>query len=208
MKSIAVRSVVTTAATILMGLCSVHAQSTPSSPASAETSAKPLFLERNEGELRTRRRRTDNKAVPAAQFMLKVSPKNNGSQHLVLGTEELAPGASIPNHRHLGQDEILLLQTGTAHVWLGDQERDVHAGGLVFIPTNTWISLKNTGTEPISLTFIFSAPGFEDTMAGWPRQSLRALLSTIDALSVQERSTRRVCQLSQAREQMRVHYCG
>jgi len=96
--------------------------------------------------------------------MLKVSPKNNGSQHLVLGTEELAPGAAIPKHRHLGQDEILLLQTGTAHVWLGDQERDVHAGGLVFIPTNTWISLKNTGTEPISLTFIFSAPGFEDTM--------------------------------------------
>ena len=34
----------------------------------------------------------------------------------------------------------------------------------MFIPTNTWISLKNTGTEPISLTFIFSAPGFEDTM--------------------------------------------
>ncbi len=96
--------------------------------------------------------------------MLKVSPKNNGSQRLVLGTEELAPGASIPKHRHLGQDEILLLQTGTAHVWLGDQERDVHAGGLVFIPTNTWISLKNTGTEPINLTFIFSAPGFEETM--------------------------------------------
>jgi hypothetical protein len=24
--------------------------------------------------------------------------------------------------------------------------------------------LKNTGTEPVSLTFIFSAPGFEDMM--------------------------------------------
>src|SRR5207248_11236797 len=62
---------------------------------------------------------------------------------------------------HLGQDEILLLQTGTAHVWLGEQERDVHAGGLVFIPAHTWISLKNTGTEPVSLTFIFSAPGLD-----------------------------------------------
>jgi NADPH:quinone reductase-like Zn-dependent oxidoreductase len=45
-----------------------------------------------------------------------------------------------------------------------DQERDVHAGGLAFIPSVTWVSLKNTGTEPVSLTFIFSAPGFEDTM--------------------------------------------
>ena len=51
-----------------------------------------------------------------------------------------------------------------AHVWLGDQERELHAGGLVFIPANTWISAKNTGTEPIELTFVFSAPGFEETM--------------------------------------------
>ena len=34
----------------------------------------------------------------------------------------------------------------------------------MFIPANTWISGKNIGTEPIALTFIFSAPGFEDTM--------------------------------------------
>jgi len=95
--------------------------------------------------------------------MPKVSPKNNGSQHLVVGTEELAPGAAIPKHKHLVQAEILLLQGGKARVWIGDQEIDVHAGGLVFIPENTWISLKNTGTEPIGLTFIFSSPGFEDT---------------------------------------------
>ena len=113
----------------LIGLCSARAQSSPSSGAGAEINAKPLLLEKNEGELRTRRIRTDNKAVPAREFMLKVSPKNNGSQHLVLGTEELAPGAAIPKHRHLDQVEILLIQTGTAHVWLGDQERDVPCGG-------------------------------------------------------------------------------
>ena len=96
--------------------------------------------------------------------MLKVSPKNNGSQHLVAGTELLAPGTTLPKHRHLLQDEILLIQSGTGHVWLGDQERELHAGSLVFIPANTWISAKNTGTEPIGLTFVFSAPGFEDTM--------------------------------------------
>jgi len=96
--------------------------------------------------------------------MLKVSPKNNGSQHLVAGTEVLAPGATLPKHRHLTQDEILLIQSGTAHVTLGEEERDLHAGGLAFIPANTWISGKNVGTEPIALTFIFSAPGFEETM--------------------------------------------
>src|SRR5206468_7002348 len=102
MKARAVRSVATTGAIILsLGLCGARAQSSQSSGAGAEISAKPLLLEKNEGELRTRRARTDNRAVAAPQFMLKVSPKNNGSQHLVLGTEELAPGASIQKHRHL-----------------------------------------------------------------------------------------------------------
>jgi mannose-6-phosphate isomerase-like protein (cupin superfamily) len=154
-----------TLALVLAGLSTSGAQSIPSSAAPGpDPNVKPLLLERNEGELRTRRIHTDASMPASSQFMLKVSPKNNGSQHLVLGSEELAPGAAIPKHKHLIQDEILLIQSGTAHVWLGDREGDVHAGGLAFIPANTWVSLKNTGTEPLSLTFIFSAPGFEDTM--------------------------------------------
>jgi hypothetical protein len=40
----------------------------------------------------------------------------------------------------------------------------VHAGGMVFFPAQTWVSLKNVGTDSISLVFIFSAPGFEENM--------------------------------------------
>ncbi|MEP6917209.1 MAG: cupin domain-containing protein [Acidobacteriota bacterium] len=129
-----------------------------------DASVRPLLLEQNEGELRTRRIHSDGGLPASSQFMLKVSPRNNGSQHLVAGTEVLAPGATLPKHRHLLQDEILLLQSGTAHVSLGEEERDLHAGGLVFIPANTWIGGKNVGTEPIALTFVFSAPGFDETM--------------------------------------------
>jgi quercetin dioxygenase-like cupin family protein len=164
-KLIAVQRVIAAVVVMLVGLCSLHAQSSPSSVTpSSEISGKPLLLERNEGELRTRRIHTDASSPASSQLILKVSPKNNGSQYLVAGTEELASGAILPKHRHLVQDEIVLIHSGTAHVWLGDQERDLHPGGLVFIPANTWVSAKNIGTEPISLTFIFSAPGFEDTM--------------------------------------------
>ena len=150
---------------MIVGFSSAFTQENQStSIASSDTGAKPLLLEKSEGELRTRRIHIDNSATASSQFMLKVSPKNNGSQHLVAGTEEVAPGATLPKHRHLIQDEIALIQSGTAHVWLGDEERDLHSGGLIFIPANTWISLKNIGTGPISLTFIFSAPGFEETM--------------------------------------------
>jgi len=165
MKTKAVQQVVNIVAAVLVGCCSSFTQSNPSSATpSSEINAKPLLLEKSEGELRTRRIHTDASVPASTQFLLKVSPKNNGSQHLVAGTEDLAPGASLPKHRHLTQDEILLIHSGTAHIWLGDQERDLHAGGLVFIPANTWVSAKNIGTEPISLTFIFSAPGFEETM--------------------------------------------
>jgi len=147
------------------GLCTTvfRADQSPAAPASGEN-ARPLLMEHDEGELRTRRIHTDGSSPASSQFLLKVSPKNNGSRHLVAGTERLAPGATLPKHRHLDQDEILMIQSGTAHIWLGDQERDLHAGAMVFIPANTWISGKNIGTEPIDLTFVFSAPGFEETM--------------------------------------------
>jgi quercetin dioxygenase-like cupin family protein len=163
-KSKVICSVFTAAVLMMASLCGFSQSNRSIAVPGAEAVAKPLLLEKNEGELRTRRIHTGNTAPPSSQFMLKVSPKNNASQHLVAGTEDLAPGAAITKHRHLVQDEIVLIHSGKAHVWLGDQERDLHAGGLVFIPANTWISLKNTGTEPVSLTFIFSAPGFEDTM--------------------------------------------
>jgi quercetin dioxygenase-like cupin family protein len=165
MKSNAVCCATAAMAIVVVGLYGWSAQSNQSSATpNPETNAKPLLLEKNEGELRTRRIHTDASVPASSQFLLKVSPKNNGSQHLVAGSEELPPGATLPKHRHLIQDEILLIHSGTAHVWLGEQERDLHAGGLVFIPANNWVSAKNVGAEPVSLTFIFSAPGFEDTM--------------------------------------------
>lgn len=126
--------------------------------------AQPLILHKNDGELRTRRMHTDKSDVPASQFLLKVSPKNNGSQHLVAGTEEILPGARIAKHKHLIQDEILIVDSGKARVLLGDREADVEAGAMLFIPSDTWVSLKNTGREPVNVIFVFSAPGFEETM--------------------------------------------
>ena len=125
--------------------------------------AKTLVLQKNEGEARVRRPR-GSLPTPTNEFILKVTPQNSGSKHLVLGTEDIPPGGMIPKHKHLEQDEILLVQTGTAHVTLNDREYEVRAGGTVFFPAQTWVSLKNIGKDSISLVFIFSAPGFEENM--------------------------------------------
>jgi quercetin dioxygenase-like cupin family protein len=156
MNSNSVRTTFATIAVMLVAVCARSAQST--SATTSQAAPKPLLLEKNEGERRIWRE------PPPGDFMLKVSPKNNGSQHLVMGTEDMAAGDEFPTHKHLGQDEILFIEKGTVHVHVGDQERDLHAGGTVFIPAYTWVSVKNAGTETVSVVFVFSAPGFEKYM--------------------------------------------
>lgn len=144
---------------VLVGACAFQALSAHSSSATKSQDApKPLLLEKDEGERRIWRE------PPPGDFVLKVSPKNNGSQHLVMGTEDVSPGDEFPAHKHLGQDEIVYIEKGSVHVRLADQERDLHAGGTIFIPANTWVSVKNAGTVTASVIFVFSAPGFENYM--------------------------------------------
>jgi quercetin dioxygenase-like cupin family protein len=144
---------------MLVAVCVLQTRSAQSSSATTPQAApKPLLLEKKEGERRIWRE------PPPGDFILKVSPKNNGSQHLVMGTEDMAPGDEFPTHKHLGQDEIVYIEKGIVHVHLGDRERDLHAGGTVFIPAHTWVRVENAGTETVSVVFVFSAPGFENYM--------------------------------------------
>ncbi len=158
MNSNSVKATFAAMAVILVAVCIFSNRIAQSSSAgTSEAAPKPLLLEKNEGERRIWRE-------PPGDFILKVSPKNNGSQYLVMLTENMDPGGEIPTHKHLRQDEILYIVKGTVHVHLGNQERDLHAGGTVFIPANTWVSVKIVGTETVSLVGVFSAPGFEDYM--------------------------------------------
>jgi quercetin dioxygenase-like cupin family protein len=148
----------TLASAVLVSLYISQTRTPLVSASGSEPAAKPLLLEKNEGEARVWR------DPPPGEFMLKVSPQNNGSHHLVFGTEDMHPGDEIPLHKHLGQDEIVTIHSGTVHVHLGDQERDLHAGGMVFIPAYTWVSIKPVGNDTVSMAFVFSAPGFENLM--------------------------------------------
>jgi len=123
----------------------------------------PLILEKDEGERRVVRGWPGH-PDPGETFILKVDPKNGGSQRLVLFTADIRPGGGIDAHRHPHADEILYFTSGTARVHVGDLVRDVHAGATVFVPAGTWISATNIGPDPISGVAIFSAPGFEQFM--------------------------------------------
>lgn len=116
----------------------------------------PLILAVDEGERRVRRI-----GVSAPKFILKVDPKNGGSRDLTMGYEDLPPGGFIPLHRHLMADEIVFVHRGSGVVELGDRKQAVREGAMIFIPKDVRITLRNTGTAPLSIAFFFSKPGFE-----------------------------------------------
>jgi len=83
-------------------------------------------------------------------------------------TEDMAPGDEFRTHKHLGHDEILYIEKGIIHVDAGDQERDLRAGGTVFIPANTWVSAKNAASETISVVGYFPHLGSRITCGATP----------------------------------------
>jgi len=96
-----------------------------------------------------------------APLFIKVDPINTGSRHLVLGSSDLPPGDAIGVHRHLQEDEIIVITRGTARVQLGKQFVTASAGATVFIPQGTCIGVTNIGVDTLSNFFVFSSPGFE-----------------------------------------------
>ena len=81
---------------------------------------------------------------------------------MVVGTEEIPAGKSIPVHKHSHADEFIVLQEGTASVTLGARRQTVNAGAMIFIPENEWVGLDNVGQGTMKILFVFSAVGFEE----------------------------------------------
>lgn len=127
-------------------------------PAAAPVPPRALVLQIDEGERRVRR------TAGKGPFIIKVDRRNGGSPALVMGYEDIAPGAEIQLHRHLVADEILFIHRGSGVVSLDGHASPVRAGATVYIPRNVTIGLVNTGGEPLGVAFVFSAPGFEELM--------------------------------------------
>jgi quercetin dioxygenase-like cupin family protein len=124
----------------------------------AAASSEGMVLQIDEGERRVRRN------AGKGPFILKVDRQNGGSPELVMGYEDIAPGAEIQPHRHLVADEILFVHRGGGMASLNGRQTRVTAGATIYIPRNVTVGLVNTGSEPLGVAFVFSKPGFEELM--------------------------------------------
>jgi quercetin dioxygenase-like cupin family protein len=92
---------------------------------------------------------------------IKVDPQTLGSRSFTVGMEDLPPGDSIGVHKHLLEDEVVVVQRGAFEVTLGDSVHEAHPGGMVFIPRGTWIGFRVIGPDTATILFMFNTPGFE-----------------------------------------------
>ena len=159
----------TIAVLILFGLFMLGRPSASEIGASAAATEHPLIVAQDQGEVRVWRPLvseppTEQKLDTLTPFIIKIDREHGGSPDFWFGTENLPPGAGIPYHRHLHEDEVLYIFAGSAHVHVGSLEGDARPGTMVFIPRDTWVSLQPTGKTSISLLFAFNAPGFDRYM--------------------------------------------
>ena len=125
---------------------------------------QPLVLQDSEGERRVHRPPPGALSNLAAPFIMKVDRRNGGAPEFVMFTEAIPPGQAIPPHRHPNADEIIFVSGGTGVAVVGGAESTVRAGATIYMPRNTSVRLRNTGTEPLRIAAIFSQPGYDEYM--------------------------------------------
>jgi quercetin dioxygenase-like cupin family protein len=97
-------------------------------------------------------------------FTIKLDGQNGNTQDFFVFASTMAPGQTIPFHKHDNAEEILFVEEGGATVIVGDQRALTGPRSIVFIPRDTWISATNSSNHDIHELAIFSRHGYEQYM--------------------------------------------
>ena len=93
---------------------------------------------------------------------IRVSKTRDSVNSISLCTEEIQPGAKIPIHKHLHEDEFFIFHKGSGTIEIDAVEYPVKPGTMGFVPRATWHSISNNSSELLIFTFGYSPAGFED----------------------------------------------
>ncbi|HEU4760283.1 MAG TPA: cupin domain-containing protein [Dehalococcoidia bacterium] len=88
-----------------------------------------------------------------------------GSRDLAVTWVDGEPGSEQPVHGHPEQEQVYVIVRGRGAMRVGDEEREVSAGTLVYVPPRSGHAIRNTGDEPLVYVSA-TAPPFELAPAG------------------------------------------
>jgi len=105
---------------------------------------------------------------PRVTWRTLTSADRTPTQELTSGVCEIEPGGVLGLHRHPPL-ELYYFLAGSGVVTLGTEEHPVGPGVTVSIPGNTPHAIRNTGTTPLRLFYVFPVNSYGEvtyTMLG------------------------------------------
>lgn len=118
--------------------------------------------------------KTDGRRFPARRLTKNIAGGSSSIQpdNFCLGMVTLDPkGGQVPWHNH-PQEEIYLILEGAGEICLDDERAEIRAGQTVYIPSNKFHQLTNTGDSPLKFIYCYGPAG---DVAHW-RQELAGTL--------------------------------
>ncbi len=71
----------------------------------------------------------------------------SGTKRLKVIRQVYGPGGTHLPHKHPHAEQAYFVESGSAHVRIGDEHFDVQGGTILYIPPNTEHEIKNTGSD-------------------------------------------------------------
>lgn len=96
---------------------------------------------------------------------LLLSKGQFGSQHLSVTWVECRPGSQQRLHAHPTQEQVYVVVRGHGQMLVAQEQREVHAGTLVFVPPGTRHAIRNSGEE-LLVYVSATAPPFAAAVTG------------------------------------------
>jgi quercetin dioxygenase-like cupin family protein len=81
------------------------------------------------------------------------------SEGLTAGIAQTEPGGFLALHRH-APPELYHVLSGRGLMSLAGEEREIGPGDTVFIPGNAWHGVRNHGSEPLRILYVFPVDAF------------------------------------------------
>lgn len=102
---------------------------------------------------------------PGDMYTFLVTGEESGGSMFALDCL-VGAGGGPPPHRHLAEDELFTITSGSIEFTAGGETRTVCAGESVFVPRGVVHSYRNGEAEPATMIAVYTPAGME----GWFRE--------------------------------------
>ena len=101
---------------------------------------------------------------------LLIGELNTGSKQISIQITNVEPGKMQFLHNH-EQEQCYYIISGSGIMFIDDQEKEVHSGDAIFIPSNAKHGIKNIGRTSLKYLTANQAFGIEKEKQLWPENN-------------------------------------